>query len=323
MLKSIFKVKPIESTPQPIAAPQALEKVKPDTLPYVYMLTDEVEKNIKLLLNEEGNITYGFQQAAASLNETTTEIKSIENVLYELDRETESIINEVGNSIDISQQTITHTQQLVSASANNMGEVSAVFENFVSVFTAIEKKYAEINQFASAITNIATQTNLLSLNASIEAARAGEAGKGFAVVAGEIKTLSDTTKKSATDILDLLGDMSKIMESIHQQSDKGKDIVKNAADTMQRSTESFESVMQAEAEVNRQLGIVKSSQLKSINDIARNISNIADLSSKQNRNIDELIYNGGKKSEQYLYILNHLNQIRMLQDLDKGKTSEK
>lgn len=312
MLKSVFKIKKpdvVESRPE-----IQLQAEKPfSALPYVYMLTNEIEKNIQLVLAEERNITYGFKQAAASLNETTEEIKSIENVLHELDKETETIINEVASSIEVSQDTIIDTQNLVNQSAGNMNEVSTVFENMVAVFNAIEVKYKEINQFASTITSIATQTNLLSLNASIEAARAGEAGKGFAVVASEIKSLSDTTKKSATDILDLLGDMSHILESIRLESGKGKDIVKVASDTMQRSAESFESVMTAEAQVNRQLQAVKSSQLKSINDIARNISNIADLSSKQNQNIDELIYNGDKKSEHYLYILNHMNQIKMLQ----------
>lgn len=51
----------------------------------------------------------------------------------------------------------------------------------------------------NSITQVASQTNLLSLNASIEAARAGEAGKGFAVVAQEIKSLSDSSKDTAQD----------------------------------------------------------------------------------------------------------------------------
>ncbi len=320
MLKQLFKSKATPSSDMAVstasadAATTAPAERELDTLPYVYMLTDEVEKNIKRLLQEEGNITHGFRATANSLNDTTSEIKHIEHVLHDLDSETAVIINDVARSIEFSQQTITGTQALVHQSADHMNEVSSVFENFVTVFNAIEEKYKEISQFANTITSIATQTNLLSLNASIEAARAGEAGKGFAVVASEIKSLSDTTKQSATDILDLLGDMSHILESIRSESQQGKEIVRTAADTMQQSTQSFNSIMDAEAEVKRQLDTVKSSQLTSINNIARNISNIVQLSDQQNRNLDDLIYNADKKSEGYMYILNHLNQIHMLKE---------
>ncbi len=61
-----------------------------------------------------------------------------------------------------------------------------------------------ISELTDAINSIASQTNLLSLNASIEAARAGEAGKGFAVVASEISTLADQSKQSADKINEIV-----------------------------------------------------------------------------------------------------------------------
>ena len=85
----------------------------------------------------------------------------------------------------------------------------------------------EIREAVSLISSIASQTNLLSLNASIEAARAGEAGKGFAVVATEIQQLADQSDKSADTIDVIITNLTRdfeeamnIMESVKTATDE-------------------------------------------------------------------------------------------------------
>lgn len=72
----------------------------------------------------------------------------------------------------------------------------------------------KINEMATRILDITSQTNLLSLNASIEAARAGEAGKGFAVVAGEIGSLAENSSETANQIQAICKDANKSIENI-------------------------------------------------------------------------------------------------------------
>lgn len=74
----------------------------------------------------------------------------------------------------------------------------------------------KINEMATQILDITSQTNLLSLNASIEAARAGEAGKGFAVVAGEIGSLADSSSKTVTEIQTICEEANNSIKSVQE-----------------------------------------------------------------------------------------------------------
>ena len=92
---------------------------------------------------------------------------------------------------------------------------------------ATQDAVSNINDKVEGIASIATQTNLLSLNASIEAARAGEAGKGFGIVANEVRNLSINTKQSAEDVKKILDDIKISISEIRSKINSSNELLES------------------------------------------------------------------------------------------------
>ncbi|MBE6048051.1 MAG: hypothetical protein E7213_06580 [Clostridium sp.] len=103
----------------------------------------------------------------------------------------------------------------------------------------IKEKANNLQNSSKEIVGIASQTNMLSLNASIEAARAGEAGKGFAVVATEVKKLSDMSSKVAESTVKDQKEMLKMIEDIY----KIADLVNEKSEILKEAVESISSIV--------------------------------------------------------------------------------
>ena len=137
--------------------------------------------------------------------------------------ETSAAIEEMAASISsvsrISQDNVRTAETLLSFTASGDEKVRATNENI----SAISKNVDDLLELISLINSIASQTNLLSMNAAIEAAHAGEFGKGFAVVADEIKHLAESTSENAKRITGTLEEIiDKIQLSLDASAQSGE-----------------------------------------------------------------------------------------------------
>ena len=233
----------------------------------VLKLRGELTAVVTDLKNQSGNL---FEQSASlskSASDTMNNRKDTDRAVDEmangatmLAQETQSAsenVIEIGNMID---KVNDNTEELAK-DADNMKELGENAENILRQLIAGQKEMVthigvvndktheankaagKISEVVKLITEIASQTNLLSLNASIEAARAGEAGRGFAVVAENIKQLAEQTTSSAADIQDIIHDLEQKSGETVEKTEAVNNIVNKQSEDMKQTADILNQVI--------------------------------------------------------------------------------
>ena len=231
----------------------------------------ELKTSLLYILKRFNSTLTEISNLAEQVSSNSSEVEKASKSLADGATEQAGVIEELNATIDtvvdMAEDTAKETQNAsarVKASANKANEEKEKMNELLTEMEHITEISKEIGNIITDIEDIASQTNLLSLNASIEAARAGEAGKGFAVVADQIGKLAADSAKSAVNTRDLI---DKTLVEI----EKGNTITRTTADAFNQIIADMESF----AELAENTMEKANSQAESLEQIGQGIEQLS------------------------------------------------
>lgn len=178
------------------------------------------------------------EQAASTrdVGQTTGEISETSSHLNKATQTVAESVRDAADNAGSGQRDLNSIQE-------SMGQLVDATSDIAAKLNVINEKTDNIGKVVGTITNISTQTNLLSLNAAIEAEKAGEYGRGFSVVAREISRLADRSAAATSDIKDMVEEMQFAVNSGVMEMDKFREKVRNSGETVGEITEKVAGVI--------------------------------------------------------------------------------
>lgn len=192
----------------------------------------------QMIAETSGEIASGFEEQTANISRTSKAVQAMSEDISSVDQTTSEMSSLMGIVAESTDRGAIAVDEII----DQMKEIDVSVSGSQVIVNNLANLSEEINTIITTINGIASQTSLLSLNASIEAARAGEQGRGFAVVAGEIRKLSEATGKSSLQITDIITHIQQQTESAMKSMARGSQLVSQGVTQSNLVSQAFSEI---------------------------------------------------------------------------------
>ncbi|MBN2323368.1 MAG: methyl-accepting chemotaxis protein [Spirochaetes bacterium] len=259
----------------------------------------DIIEGANVIATATGEITAAASQLVAGSSETATSISQTTATVEEV-KQASTVANEKAKEVsEVAQKSMLHSQrgqEAVKKVIEGMGSIKDRMKQLAGDIMNLSDQSHAIGQIIATVNDIAEQTNLLSVNAAIEAMKAGEYGKGFSVVAGEIKSLSEQSKRATTQVKTILNDIQKAIGQAVMATEEGSKVIEAGVRQSEEAGETIEVLAQnivGASEASTQIAASSQQQLVGMDQVALAMVSIREASA-QNVNSTRQVENSAK-----------------------------
>lgn len=237
-------------------------------------ITKENSKVSEQISNSVNSMAEGIHVQSEQANAITEHIQNIYTITSQVDQNDKKVLESSNKSVELANTGAIYSKQFME----KMQQINEKIRISSETTETLNQRAKEVYNILSALGNIASETHLLSLNASIEAARAGEEGRGFAVVAEEIRKLAASSSDFSEQLRSIIELFEDSLSEINNQMLENVKYIEEGSKLAVETQEFFDTIKNANYAVNKDI----EDNVKDLKVLALKIKGVSEAMDKNN-----------------------------------------